>query len=182
MPHFRSFEEVDGISKKNVRLFYVGVTRAKQQLFMSYAFRRALYSGGGTLSRPSEFLADLPRHLLDGSPLTLANLNKARSLESQTRWDNSASSVSRLEHDLKSNTVTPSDSKIRSKIIPFPGSQPAGGNEARFKIGQRVSHPDFGIGEVFGVEGDGAIINVIFDDHGLKKILSDAEGFKVTGE
>ncbi|MCY4071746.1 MAG: UvrD-helicase domain-containing protein [Chloroflexi bacterium] len=181
LPHFRAYEELDGISEER-RLFYVGVTRAKQSLFLSYAFRRALYSGGGSLSRPSEFLADLPRHLLDGSPLTLANLNKARSLESQTRWDKPASSASRLERDLKSNTVTPSDSKIRSKIIPFPGSRPADDNEARFKIGQRVSHPDFGIGEVFGVEGDGAIINVLFDDHGLKKILSDAEGFTVTSE
>ncbi|MDE2856885.1 MAG: UvrD-helicase domain-containing protein [Chloroflexota bacterium] len=177
LPHFRTFEELDGISEER-RLFYVGVTRAKQSVFLSYAFRRALYSGGGSLSGPSEFLADLPRHLLDGSPLTLANLNKARSLESQTRWDNAASSDSRLERDLKSNAVAPSDSKIRSKIIPFPGVNPEAKNDPPFKVGATVSHPKFGNGKVIGIENKGEIVSVLFDDHGLKKIFADAEGFK----
>ncbi|MCY4017998.1 MAG: UvrD-helicase domain-containing protein [Chloroflexi bacterium] len=172
LPHHRSLEEPGGLEEER-RLFYVGITRAERFLLLNYTFHRG----------PSRFLFDLPRHLLDAKPSILNLLGSSDSLESQTRWDNAAPSVSRLERDLKSNTVTPSDSKIRNKIVPFPGSQPAaGGNDARFKIGQRVSHPEFGIGEVFGVEGDGAIINVIFDDHGLKKILSDAEGFKVTGE
>ena len=181
LPHFRAFEELDGISEER-RLFYVGVTRAKQRLFMSYAFRRALYSGGGALSRPSEFLADLPRHLLDGSPLTLANLNKARSLESQTRWDDAAPSPSRLERDLQSGAVTPSDSKIRSKIIPFPGIKPAAKSDTPFTVGANVSHPKFGYGKVIGVENNGEIVSVLFDDHGPKKIFADAQGFNVTPE
>jgi len=181
LPHFRAFEELDGISEER-RLFYVGVTRAKQSVFLSYAFRRALYSGGGSLSRPSEFLADLPRHLLDGSPLTLANLNKARSLESQTRWDNAASSDSRLERDLKSNTVAPSDSKIRSKIIPLPGIKPAAKNDPPFTVGANVSHPKFGNGKVIGIENKGEIVSVLFDDHGPKKIFADAEGFRALEE
>ncbi len=181
LPHFRAFEELEGISEER-RLFYVGLTRAKQNLYLCYAFRRALYSGGGNLSRPSEFLADLPRHLLDGSPLTLANLNKARSLESQTRWDGSPSSVSRLERDLKSDSVTPSDSKIRSKIIPFPGAKASAGIDSPFPVGAAVSHPRFGKGKVIGVENKGEIVSVLFDEHGPKKIFADAEGFKATPE
>lgn len=180
LPHVRSFEEVDGLEEER-RLFYVGVTRAKRHLFMSYAFRRALYSGGGSLARPSEFLADLPRQLLDGSPLTLANLSKAQSYENQTRWDNAPSSRSRLERDLKSGSVTPSDSKIRSKIIPFPGNNPAT-EDTPFKVGANVSHPKLGNGKVIGVDNEGEIVSVLFDDHGLKKIFADAEGFTVTSE
>ena len=178
LPHFRAFEEMDGISEER-RLFYVGITRAKQNLYLSYAFRRALYSGGGSLSRPSEFLGDLPRQLLDGSPLTLANLNKARSQEAQTRWDNAASKPSRLERDLKSNSGRPADSKFRSKIIPFPGSKASDSSESQFKIGVSVRHPRFGAGKVIGVENKGEIVSVLFDHHGLKKIFADATGFKV---
>ena len=183
LPHFRSFEEVDGISEER-RLFYVGVTRAKQNLYLSYAFRRALYNGsGGAMSSPSEFLADLPQHLLDGSPVTLASLNRAQSLEAQTRWDRPATApTSRLSRDLKSDTVSPPNSKIRSKIIPFPGIKTEADKDIVFKVGAQVTHPEFGIGKVIGVDLDGEIVSVIFDDHGPKKILKDAEGFTLTGE
>ena len=86
LPHYRSLEEVGGIEEER-RLFYVGVTRAKACLYLSYAFRRALYSGTGGVSSPSEFLADLPPHLLDGSPITLASLRRAQSMDAQTQWE-----------------------------------------------------------------------------------------------
>ena len=136
-------------------------------------------SGGGSLSRPSEFLADLPRHLLDGSPLTLANLNKAQSVESQTRWDDSPSSVSRLEQDLKSNTVTPSDSKIRSKIIPFPVSNQATIRRHALQSRANVSHPRFGRGKVIGVRTRARSSAYSLTITVSKKIFADAEGFKV---
>ena len=55
LPHVRSFEEVGGIEEER-RLFYVGVTRAKDHLYLSYAFRRALYSGTGGIASPSDSL------------------------------------------------------------------------------------------------------------------------------
>ena len=180
LPHFRALEEIDGIEEER-RLFYVGVTRAKQRLYLSYAFRRALYGGSGGVSSPSEFLGDLPMHLLDGSPVTLASLRKAQSYEAQTRWDRLSTPPSRLQQDLRSNTVAPSSSKIRSKIIPFPGSAPAV-NASRFNVGAEVSHPRFGKGIVIGVEGDGEIVSVSFAAHGLKKIFADAEGFTLLDE
>ena len=181
LPHFRSYEEVDGVEEER-RLFYVGVTRAKQKVYLSYAFRRALYNGGGgTTNSPSEFLADLPVHLLDGSPTTLASLRRAQSYEVQTRWDRVSTPPSRLERDLRSKSVSPSSSKIRSKIIPFPGGA-APANDSGFKVGARVSHPEFGAGKIIGVESGGVIVSVLFDDQGLKKIFADAEGFKSLDE
>ena len=94
LPHFRAFEEVDGLEEER-RLFYVGVTRAKRILYLSYAFRRALYGGSGSPNQPSEFLADLPPHLLDGAPTTLASLRRAQSIASQTRWEREPDAPSR---------------------------------------------------------------------------------------
>jgi len=38
------------------------------------------------------------------------------------------------------------------------------------------------LGKVIGVESAGGIVSVLFDEHGLKKILADAEGFKALDE
>ena len=166
LPHFRSFEEKDGIEEER-RLFYVGVTRAQRALYLSYAFRRAFYSGGGALAQPSEFLADLPRRLLDGSPVTLAGLRRG----------SPAPPVSPLGSGWRPNTAPKPDNPLRKKIAPFPGHSHSP-NEAAFKIGQRVSHPQFGAGQVMGAENSGAVINVLFDSHGLKKVFANADGFR----
>ena len=181
LPHYRSLEEVGGIEEER-RLFYVGVTRAKESLFLSYAFRRALYSGAGGVSSPSEFLADLPPHLLEGSPTTLAGLRRAQSLEAQTQWTAAPRPLSRLQRDLQTGAVSAPNEELRKKIIPFPGFSKSARLAAGFKVSMSVTHPQFGAGKVIGVEGGGGIVSVVFDEHGLKKILADAEGFKALDE
>ena len=172
LPHFRSFEEKEGIEEER-RLFYVGVTRAKERLYLSYAFRRALYSGSA-LTSPSEFLSDLPRRLLDGSAITLANLRQTQSYESQLRWQKPSS----LERASLLNEASKPENPLRKKIIPFPGSSRPQDDAPGFKIGNRVFHPQFGTGKVIGIEDNGDIVNVLFAGHGLKKILADADGFR----
>ena len=172
LPHFRSFEELGGIEEER-RLFYVGLTRAKEKLYLSYAFRRALYSGAGGPSSPSEFLADLPLRLLDGAPSTLASLRRAQSLEAQTTWDSSPRPPERPP-----KSVSSGNKALRKKIIPFPGHAKPADEGAAFKVNMAVSHPQFGAGIVIGIEGDGGIVSVLFDEHGPKKILADTEGFK----
>lgn len=180
LPHFRSLEELGGIEEER-RLFYVGVTRAKEILYLSYAFRRALYSGAGGIASPSEFLADLPPHLLDGAPTTLASLRRAQSLDAQTQWSSSPSPPSRLERDLRTGSVSTGNSELRKKIIPFPGLLKAADTGSKFKVNMSVTHPQFGAGKVIGVEA-GGIVSVLFDEHGLKKILADADGFTAADE
>ena len=173
LPHARAFEEPGGVQEER-RLFYVGVTRAKQRLYLSYAFRRAFYQRDyGMQTSPSEFLADLPQHLLSGSPLTLATLRRSQSLEQQTTWERSSALESRLEGDLKSGSVTPPDSRIRGKIRPFSDSAEAE-SLGKFQVGADVRHAKFGAGKVIGVEA-GGIVSVLFDAAGPKKIL-DGEG------
>ena len=167
-------------SKRSGVCFTVGVTRAKQSLYLSYAFRRALYSGSGGLAAPSEFLADLPPHLLDGSPTTLATLRRSQSIESQTQWQPAPRPLSRLETDLRSGIVSAPNKSLRKKIIPFPGLPKA---TSGFKVGAQVSHPQFGRGKVIGVEGNGSIIGVLFRAAPvLKKILADSDGLKALDE
>jgi DNA helicase II / ATP-dependent DNA helicase PcrA len=61
-PHMRSIEE--GNLEEERRLCYVGVTRAKRRLYVTYARRRSLYGGRGH-NLPSRFLAEIPDQLAD---------------------------------------------------------------------------------------------------------------------
>ena len=179
LPHFRAFEEVGGLEEER-RLFYVGVTRAKRRLFLSYAFRRALYGGGGGIATPSEFLADLPPHMLDGAPTTLATLRRAQSLETQTQWERDPQPRSRLGRDLRSGNVSTPNEELRRKIAPFPGLSKPADSASGFKVGAKVSHPQFGLGLVISLESD--LVGVSFESCGLKKVLADTDRFVVVSE
>ena len=65
LPHFRSFDDPDQMEEER-RLCYVGITRAKQKVYLVRAFRRNLM-GRSMISEPSRFLGDIPRHLISGS-------------------------------------------------------------------------------------------------------------------
>jgi DNA helicase-2/ATP-dependent DNA helicase PcrA len=69
LPHSRALEAEeagrDDQMEEERRLAYVGITRAKQRLYMVYAFRRTLY-GLTQTNGPSRFIADVPAELVTG--------------------------------------------------------------------------------------------------------------------
>jgi DNA helicase-2/ATP-dependent DNA helicase PcrA len=67
LPHFKSFDEPEEMEEER-RLCYVGVTRAKQRVYLVRAFRRSLM-GSSAVNRPSRFLSDIPPHLITASSL-----------------------------------------------------------------------------------------------------------------
>ncbi|MEX0895341.1 MAG: UvrD-helicase domain-containing protein [Patescibacteria group bacterium] len=62
LPHSNSLFDPESIEEER-RLCYVGITRAKQHLYFSYAQQRFTY-GSRTSNIPSRFLGDIPRELL----------------------------------------------------------------------------------------------------------------------
>ena len=63
LPHSRSMIEDTDIEEER-RLCYVGITRAKELLYITYASRR-LFFGKSSLNEPSRFLNDIPKNLLE---------------------------------------------------------------------------------------------------------------------
>lgn len=64
-PSARSLESAEGEEEER-RLFYVAVTRAKNELYLSYPLLRAGYGNAGvTLQQPSRFLGEIPKDLVD---------------------------------------------------------------------------------------------------------------------
>lgn len=68
LPHSRSSGSPEELEEER-RLFYVGITRAKDRLYLVRAFRRAAY-GRSELTEPSRFLRDIPRGLTNIGPRT----------------------------------------------------------------------------------------------------------------
>ena len=62
LPHSRSMDDPDELEEER-RLFYVGMTRAKERLYLTRAFRRG-YWGSTSATRPSRFLGDVPQSLI----------------------------------------------------------------------------------------------------------------------
>ena len=71
LPHSRSIDDPVQVEEER-RLFYVGMTRAKERLYLSRTFlrriygdnRNTMYSGGRTARTPSRFLKDIPSNLI----------------------------------------------------------------------------------------------------------------------
>jgi len=61
LPHFKSFDDPEQLEEER-RLCYVGITRAKQRVYLVRAFRRSLM-GSTVVNKPSRFLDDIPQHL-----------------------------------------------------------------------------------------------------------------------
>ena len=67
LPHFKSLADPEQMEEER-RLCYVGITRAKQRVYLVYAFRRSLM-GSQMVSTPSRFLGDIPKHLINKGDL-----------------------------------------------------------------------------------------------------------------
>ena len=63
-PSYLSIGDENQIEEER-RLFYVGITRAKENLFMSFAKRRTIF-GSTSYNPPSRFLNEIPGELLEG--------------------------------------------------------------------------------------------------------------------
>jgi DNA helicase-2/ATP-dependent DNA helicase PcrA len=89
LPHFRSFDDPDQMEEER-RLCYVGVTRAKDRLYLVRAYRRNLM-GGSNVNEPSRFIKDIPPHLICGGELWSGEESQAASR--LYSWDTDAEPV-----------------------------------------------------------------------------------------
>jgi DNA helicase-2/ATP-dependent DNA helicase PcrA len=138
LPHYRRGEEIEDMEEER-RLFYVGMTRAKQRLFLSRAERRSTF-GVGRANLPSRFLDELPMEMIHFEE----KRRRTESLFSQEiPWKDDVHQTGGMMDDLSQESPFPEgDGVVLSPEGFFP-----------LKIGMRVRHPKFGVGKVRSVEG-----------------------------
>ena len=85
LPHSRSFDDPEGMHEER-RLFYVGITRAKDRLFLVHSQYRNLY-GYPEPGEPSRYLEDIPPRLIDGQQPSRTGRSFAAYNRRSDRWD-----------------------------------------------------------------------------------------------
>ncbi len=83
IPHQRSFDDLEAMAEER-RLFYVGITRAMDHLYLVRAFRRRVF-GSSNVTEPSRYLNDLPSDLLEGDLVGLVTKEQA-AFRRETSW------------------------------------------------------------------------------------------------
>jgi DNA helicase-2/ATP-dependent DNA helicase PcrA len=157
LPHYRRGEEIEDMEEER-RLFYVGMTRAKERLFLSRAEKRSTF-GVGRANLPSRFLDELPLELMQFE-------EKRRRMESlfsqESPWRDDIHQSEIIEDDMsQENSYPEGDGVVLSPEGFFP-----------LRIGMRVKHPKFGEGRVRSVEGmdENQKATIVFQNLGIKRL------------
>ena len=170
LPHSRSLEDPDQMEEER-RLMYVGVTRAKDRLYLVRAFRRMIW-GRSEVYEPSRFLRDVKAA---GGGGTGAPVGGAAERQSSRGADERPSSFARRPGG------APAQSARSAPWSPGAVSRPSTGKPAKkgdrqlqFKPGDRVDHGLFGQGIVLKSEptADDEEVTVSFAGKGTKTLLA----------
>jgi len=162
LPHQRSLEDSEAMNEER-RLMYVGMTRAKDRLYLLRAFRRSAYGDSG-VTQASRFLYDIPDHLLSGQK-PHKQLRQSAAYQRATSWETPA--APRSERPASARPIV-TDPRTGMRLVPL--NQP----ESRYKTGQRVRHASFGEGIVIESRGagDDEEVTVAFEAVGLKRLVA----------
>ena len=161
-PHKLSLQDAAALEEER-RLCYVGMTRARDRLILSWARQRrafGLEAYGST--QPSRFLREVPQELLE--PLT----SFSRGAKPRRAWANAANSLESVESFLRERGHTSTIPRG-----PVESARLRRSSRRQWELGTQVRHAKYGVGTVVGCEGEGeeAKVTVSFPGYGRKKLV-----------
>lgn len=187
-PGHRALDTMDGMEEER-RLCYVGITRAKEQLFLTSAVARMIY-GRTEYTRESTFLKELDRDLFDeesdglgfrsyqeksfdgtfgqsGRGTVVSNNGRfpGSAAGNATRGTASGRAGSRPQYGT-SNRPFDQLKYIKQNTATIKNASAA--SKEDLKNGDRVSHPKFGDGMIITIKGD--VATIAFNTAGMKKL------------
>ncbi len=144
------------------RICYVGITRAKEKLYITYANARRQF-GKMVFNRPSRFLEEIPKEYTKSE-----NAKKSESREAVKSSFRMTESVMANKHTTFSAMSLPKPSNVAMS----------------FNVGDKVKHPKFGPGTIEEVRNAGADyeLTIDFGFNGVKKLLSKFANLSKTEE
>jgi len=160
-PSFRSLDDPSSLEEER-RLCYVGVTRAKERLFLSHASERRLWGGMREPAVPSVFLSELPAELLSG--------DVPRSGGAAIRREQRLERLTRVDRDDSQRVAAGGAAGAPANAV---RRRPSASAPARaWAVGDRLRHAAFGEGLVTHLFGSGQKVSIAVKFEGMgPKIL-----------
>jgi ATP-dependent DNA helicase UvrD/PcrA len=170
-PHSRALDE--GGLEEERRLFYVGITRAMSQLYLTHARRRAIF-GAQAYGLPSRFLAEIPPELTDREEPRLLAETGILAAGGRPR-----ASVAGAAHGgagggpLNGAPPYPRGGGGWEVAARAAAEHAPGAAVDPFRLGEDVQHAAFGEGVITGVEPGGVIVVRFAGDGSERKLMAE---------
>ncbi len=156
-------EDADDLEEER-RLAYVGMTRAREKLWMTHTKMRRVW-GQEQMNPPSRFLKEIPKELTEYSSAVFATPTpRFAARQFQNADDFSRFKGASHEDDFAQPSYDDDYSPTSHQV----------GKSSGLTKGQKVRHPTFGAGSIFATEGvgDNLKISVLFQDNTIKKFVA----------
>ena len=196
-PGYKSIDEPQALEEER-RLFYVGITRAKQYLYLTCAKHRTIF-GSTSYNQVSRFVKEIPEELLEGyvEVVERKSVDKEEFKDYGYRWsygkgqtvktfkmseeDKSAVAKTIGEQGTKSEYQYRTAESFLNSIKQ--NNQTNDVDLSKYQVGQRVYHKKFGEGTITKLEQEGNDVKVDleFDKAGHKRLMAKFAGLEIIG-
>jgi hypothetical protein len=124
-------------------------------------------------SLPSRFLAEIPSELVETVRGSMAEIGETRRYEPDPEYSYSAEEFTRRVRGISAPAVRTPQRRAAATTPSFGRSVMKRGGQADPLLGQKVRHPEYGVGTVVGVEGEDEDrrVSVSFPGRGTKKFI-----------
>ena len=177
-PHLRALGDPDELEEER-RLCYVGITRARERLYLTHAWSRTIY-GSTQYNPPSRFIEEIPAELLEdrseprGVSTGRASYRSFDPDEDSGPWSrgDSSSALSSRQEERRARRREAARERAVERAMAV-GAKGASAGAHRFKAGDDIRHRKWGEGVVIEVigSGDKAEAVVRFPEVGEKRLL-----------
>ena len=196
-PGYKSIGEPQALEEER-RLFYVGITRAKQYLYLTCAKHRTIF-GSTSYNQVSRFVKEIPEELLEGyaEVVERKSVDKEEFKDYGYRWsygkgqtvktfkmseeDKSAVAKTIGEQGTKSEYQYRTAESFLNSIKQ--NNQTHDVDLSKYQVGQRVYHKKFGEGTITKLEQESNDVKVDleFDKAGHKRLMAKFAGLEIIG-
>ena len=183
-PGYKSISEPKELEEER-RLCYVGITRAKENLFLTCSKQRTIF-GSTSCNQVSRFLREIPSELLDGYDEALGEKQETNifgdSKYSWTYGSNDNGNLKTYKFDKQEPAVSAASTntgfmfRTAESFLNSLGKKRTGNDIdlSKYKSGVRIFHKKFGEGTISNAEteGDDLKVDINFDKVGHKRLMA----------